>query len=561
MDGFININKPAGMTSNDVVVRVRRRLREISGDKKIKVGHLGTLDPAAEGVLVVAFGRATKLFDAFLDKKKRYAAEFTFGAETDTLDRDGKILSEGGAIPGIDALREAAKKLTGEVWQTPPLYSAKSVNGKKAYDMARRGEAFELPPKRVVINDIEILSIEGDKAVVIVDCLGGVYIRSIARDLAALCGTTAYMSALRRLEAGVFKLSESITLDAFMSLANDGIESPGNAVLLPLEYISKTPSVLPFFSDKPVVACGEGKSLIVTLGYMDCVHIGHARLLNAAKTAADIANGYADFGGGQPERSEKTVYTAAFTFLNSPFAVIGRDTLPIYGFETRLKLFDCDFVISAEFDLGFKALSGRGFLDALLKTGDIKGVVAGKDYRFSENAACGTEFLEEYLKEKGIPLTVVDTVLDCGGQKASSSKIREYLTDGDVARANALLCRRYRVSGEVIRGTQTGSKIGFPTANLRPEEGTVRLKEGVYLTKTRLAGKTYDSLTNVGGRPTFDACGEYLYETYISGLNRPLYGERIEVEFIDRLRDIIKFDSLGKLTEQLEKDKRLLPGQ
>ncbi|MDR1905315.1 MAG: tRNA pseudouridine(55) synthase TruB [Clostridiales bacterium] len=228
MNGFININKPTNITSSDVVVKVRRKLREITGEKNICVGHLGTLDPAAEGVLVIAVGTAARLFDYFLKKRKIYFAEFTFGESTDTLDKDGKIIVSGRLLPSLPALSDAAKKLTGEVFQVPPQYSAKSIGGVRAYELARRGKTVEIPAKKVVINDIKILSFDGKKVEVSVNCLGGVYIRSIARDMAEICGTAGYMSRLKRLSAGVFDIEDSVNLDSFLN----GV----NVSLLPLEY-------------------------------------------------------------------------------------------------------------------------------------------------------------------------------------------------------------------------------------------------------------------------------------------------------------------------------------
>ncbi|MDR2046751.1 MAG: tRNA pseudouridine(55) synthase TruB [Clostridiales bacterium] len=228
MNGFINIYKPVGMTSSDVVVRVRRRLREFTG-KNIKVGHMGTLDPAAEGVLVVAVGTAAKLFGYFTEKRKVYTAEFTFGESTDTLDGEGKITASGKRQPSAGELAFAAAKLTGETLQTPPLYSAKSIGGKRAYELARKGGIFEIPPKKVVIYGISVLAFDGKRAVVRVECGGGVYIRSIARDMAELCETAAYMSALKRERAGEFGIGDAVGLDEFMN----GCE----ARILPAEYI------------------------------------------------------------------------------------------------------------------------------------------------------------------------------------------------------------------------------------------------------------------------------------------------------------------------------------
>lgn len=150
MTGFINFYKPSGMSSAISLVKIKKLL-----GKSVKCGHMGTLDPLASGVLPVAIGKATRLFDYLLDKVKVYEAEFTFGYETDTLDLGGKIINEGGRVPEISEVRAAAERRDREkLQQIPPAYSAKNVNGKRSYELARKGIAVELKPKTV-----EILSI------------------------------------------------------------------------------------------------------------------------------------------------------------------------------------------------------------------------------------------------------------------------------------------------------------------------------------------------------------------------------------------------------------------
>lgn len=213
MTGFLNVNKPAGMTSSDVVVKVRGRLKKLTGDKELKLGHMGTLDPAAEGVLVLAVGRAARLFDFFIGKRKLYLADFVFGMSTDTLDRDGAVTVSGDRLPSEEEIRSAALRLVGEIMQIPPSYSAKSVGGVRAYDAARKGIEFEIPAKKVTVNSIELSSFDGKLATFRIDCLGGTYIRSIARDMAESIGTSAYMSRLIRLAAGPFRIEDAVSPD------------------------------------------------------------------------------------------------------------------------------------------------------------------------------------------------------------------------------------------------------------------------------------------------------------------------------------------------------------
>lgn len=212
MLGFLNIYKPTGITSNAVVQKIKKRFHID------KIGHLGTLDPLACGVLPIAIGKATRLFDYSLDKKKRYTAIFDFGYTTDTLDIEGVKTKENKLVPSKEQIISAIKNLIGECDQIPPLYSAKCVNGKRAYDLARAGIEFELKPKKVVIYDIKVIDKVSDFQYKFdIECSSGTYIRSIARDLAELCGTYGCMSYLERTETGVFKKENAINLDDLLT--------------------------------------------------------------------------------------------------------------------------------------------------------------------------------------------------------------------------------------------------------------------------------------------------------------------------------------------------------
>lgn len=212
--GFVNLSKPAGMTSSDAVCIVRGVLSRTIGGRQ-KTGHLGTLDPLATGVLPIALGKATALFDFLAFKTKRYVAEFTFGTATDTLDRGGKTVRDGGRIPSAEEIAAVLARFTGEFMQTPPAYSAKSVNGRRAYSYARSGEAVELAPKLVRVDSFELIG--GGEGVYefAIECGGGTYIRSLARDVAEALGTCAYMSALTRTQSGPFTAESAVTPDEF----------------------------------------------------------------------------------------------------------------------------------------------------------------------------------------------------------------------------------------------------------------------------------------------------------------------------------------------------------
>ncbi len=205
MNGFINYYKPSGISSAYAINRIKKLF------KGYKVGHMGTLDPLAEGVLPLAVGKSTRLFDFLLDKTKVYIAEFTFGYQTDTLDRGGKIVKEGGKIPTREEVEKVIPKLVGKVMQVPPSFSAKNVMGERSYNLARRGVEVELKPKEVEIDDIKIISAKDAVFTLKIACKGGTYIRSICRDMASLLNTNATMTKLKRTVSGAFSIENSVT--------------------------------------------------------------------------------------------------------------------------------------------------------------------------------------------------------------------------------------------------------------------------------------------------------------------------------------------------------------
>lgn len=184
-------------------------------------GHMGTLDPMAEGILPVGIGKASRLFQYLLDKEKRYVARFKFGISTDTLDTTGEVINATGVVPTADEINGVLPRFIGKIAQVPPKYSAKCVDGKRGYQLARKGVEFELPPKEVFIKNIELSrQTADDEFEFIVDCLGGTYIRSLARDIGAACKTVAAMSALKRAKCGVFDESNCVRLEEFKA-SND----------------------------------------------------------------------------------------------------------------------------------------------------------------------------------------------------------------------------------------------------------------------------------------------------------------------------------------------------
>jgi tRNA pseudouridine55 synthase len=229
MDGVIVVDKPQGLTSHDVVAAARRLLKEK------RIGHTGTLDPMATGVLPLACGRATRLVRFLTASDKDYDATIVFGVTTDTYDVTGTETSRSGLQPSREAVDDAVNRLRGEYEQVPPAYSAKKVAGRRAYEMARDNEPVELRPVPVRVTRAEIRSFSGDRASIALTCSAGFYVRSFAHALGGLVGTGACLEELRRTRSGDFGLEGATSLD---SLA-DAAEEPGNNAgwLVPMDHL------------------------------------------------------------------------------------------------------------------------------------------------------------------------------------------------------------------------------------------------------------------------------------------------------------------------------------
>lgn len=207
MDGVVVVDKPEGLTSHDVVSAARRLL----GEKRI--GHTGTLDPLATGVLALVCGRATRLVRFLSASDKEYDATIRFGLATDTYDITGEETSRTGDAPGRDALLRALDELTGEYLQMPPAFSAKKVGGRRAYEFARKAEPVELTAVPVRVSGVTLKALEGDTATVSLTCTAGFYVRAFAHSLGEIVRTGACLAALRRTRSGEFRLDGAVSLE------------------------------------------------------------------------------------------------------------------------------------------------------------------------------------------------------------------------------------------------------------------------------------------------------------------------------------------------------------
>ena len=280
--------------------------------------------------------------------------------------------------------------------------------------------------------------------------------------------------------------------------------------------------------------------IVVALGNFDGFHKGHQKLISELNNV----------------KLKKGYKSAVFLFENhTKDLIFHQNTSRMMSFADKLiKLedFKIDYVFSIEFSEKIKNFSPKEFLDFLTINLNIKHIVVGKDYRFSKNREGNTDFIKSYMKENGFSCTIVDK-LSYNNIEISSTKIIEYIKSGKIELANDLLGDDFSIKGKVIHGFQRGRNLGYPTANLEISFNYVMVKEGVYFTKTIVDKNEYFSFSSVGHNPTFDNKKSTI-ESHIFDFHEDIYGKDIELCFLKRLRDNIKFNSIEELIEQLKKD-------
>ena len=346
MDGIINVYKEAGWTSFDVT----KKLRSILHEKKI--GHTGTLDPAATGVLVVCAGKATKLVNAITGSDKVYEAEMQLGIETDTEDTTGTVLREAPVNVTEEEIRNAVQSFVGSIEQIPPMYSAKKIQGKKLYELAREGKEVERKPNRITIFGITIEEIRLPYVRMTVTCSKGTYIRTLCKDIGEKLGCGAAMSALKRTRVGSFSLSESKTIAEIEALAAS----------------NRLMDVM-----KPAIYVPE--PAVVTFGKFDGGHKGHQLIFQKVFSIA----------------KEKHLKTALLTFSQNPEAVISGQQKP--GISTssehlsRLRNLGFDYVFEFPMTKQTMQIAAEDFLKTVLVDAmHARDIVVGTDCSFGYKA-------------------------------------------------------------------------------------------------------------------------------------------------------------------------------
>ena len=292
----------------------------------------------------------------------------------------------------------------------------------------------------------------------------------------------------------------------------------------------------------------DGLQTAVALGQFDAMHLGHIEII---KKAVGFAR-------------ENKIKSLVYMFSNNPIEVITGKKIPsVNSLEKRISILESlgvDIVVAQEFDSGIMNMTCEDFGNEYLKElFGAKFVAAGYNYSFGRGGSGDINVLKMLCADRNIKVCAVSEV-KVGGNQVSSTIIRNCITDGDVSGAAQLMGRYHSVSGTVIRGNGIGgSVLGFPTANIALPTECVLPKFGVYISRTHLDGEVYNSITNIGGKPTVDDESR-LIETYIDGKFNELYGENIEVELCEYIRGIMKFENKEALMAQLEKDKLKMKG-
>lgn len=280
----------------------------------------------------------------------------------------------------------------------------------------------------------------------------------------------------------------------------------------------------------------------VALGTFDGLHIGHAEVLNRMKHTA----------------AQKGLKSFVYTFSNHPKEVLSPDNVPskIMDIDEKVQIFtriDVDYLALVKFDETQISYEPEQFIkEILIDKLNMKHLTVGYDYRFGKSASGDVNVLMALAVKYGYTFEIVQPIMR-SDVRISSTLIRELLLDGRIEEANFYLGRSHFVKGTVVRGKGLGHKLGFPTANLRIKENISTIKAGVYITETVWFGRTFPSVTNVGFNPTFDQTGIHL-ETYILGIDREMYDQEIEVHFLKRLRDELKFKTVDDLVEAMKVD-------
>ncbi len=571
--GILAVNKPVGVSSHDVVNRVRR----LTGERR--VGHAGTLDPAASGVLLVGVGPAARLANYLVGHDKRYVATIKFGESTNTDDAEGEVIFRGSRVPGEAEIRAAVEALPGVHRQVPPAFSAIKKNGVCAYKAARSGQALELEAREIEVYSAHVLGVHENLCEVELHVSRGTYIRSIARDLGEALGCGAHLAALQRTAIGAVTLADCMELEGeirwsdavgllgfpvrelnddelarvrngqplagegagFVSLTHNGqlhAIYEGAAGTLKPACILATPAASESASAAaPEVVAGQTPQTSLAIGVFDGVHLGHRELLNAAAKCGRLV---------------------IVTFAQDPDEFFCPErTAHLLSNADRLALLQATFpaaeILALPATLETFSKPAEQFLNELGELFHPAHIFVGEDFRFGAKNAGNVQTIAQWGATRGCTCHPYPLV-EHGGQPVCATRIRGLLRQGEVEQAFELLNRPHFVAGTVEHGRGEGTQLGFATANITPAPGAAILpREGVYAGRAHIGTSTYPAAINVGPAASFANATSQL-EAHILGFEGDLYNQEIRVAFLKFLRPQRKFENMEELTQTVLHD-------
>jgi riboflavin kinase/FMN adenylyltransferase len=546
--GIIAVDKPAGVTSHDVIDCLRR----VTGEGRI--GHAGTLDPAATGLLLVCVGPATRLSAALMAGEKTYEARVVFGAATDTDDAEGAIIATA-EVPGDVADAGFAERVlagfVGTQQQAPPRFSARKKNGKRAYELARAGKPVELEPRAVTIHELRLIEAGAGYWDIEARVSKGTYIRSLARDLGEAVGSRAHLGILRRTRVGALSVAQAHSLAELETLAGTS-EAIQSCFLDPVVDLGLSPSVIPEGLRGALEDGGDRRrdgtatvirlpadsalgGFICAIGVFDGLHEGHRFVIGEAIAQARRA--------GLP--------AVVITFDRDPDELFLEPSAQrkLLTNEDRIKLLaasGADTVLVVPFDAGLAAEAPLEFLNTVIATcGTPRGIHIGADFRFGRRAVGTVDDLRHWGAERDCAVSAHSLFSD-EGLPVTSTRIRNALQAGDLALANRLLTRPYFLWTRVAVGRNMGRELGFPTANLELEERLVQPADGVYACVVEVGVERYRAAVSVGVPATF-AGAKATIEAHLLDFEGDLYDSRLKISFIEYLRPMQAFASVEDL--------------
>ena|GEM_PF-130116 len=557
------IDKQKDWTSHDVVAKIRNIL------KIRKIGHTGTLDPFATGLLILLVGNATKFSEKLTNLDKEYIVTSKFGIQTDTADITGKVIKSfentinmPPAIQNHEGQLPISKKdfeakipdILNIKKQIPSKFSAIKIKGKRSYKMAYAGKNFDMPERNIEIKEFELLNYDFPyftwRAVV----SKGTYIRTLTEQIADLFQNIATTTELKRTRIGNFYLLDAITIDkVYFGMEVNDINQ------IPLAPSNEEEQI------KSLNYNVKNHRPVVTIGTYDGMHLGHQHLLketvNRAKTLG----------------AESIVITYPhhpYQVLNAPFSSIAmqkegdsnKSQYLLTEYEKREKLIKdigIDKIHYINFDKKLSLMTADDFIKKIIvQNFHPSHIVVGYDTHIGVNRSGNVEFIknkESLYDYKVIEVAAINYKSSIDSFIVSSSLIRKILNEGDVDLASELLARKYSIIGKVVSNKKIGKSLGFPTINLKPSDNHKLIpKSGVYFTYTSIDNVKYFGATNIGVAPTLKKENKVEIETYLIDFNSDLYEKEIELYFIDRIRDEKLFESSSDLIKQIEIDVNLI---